>query len=161
VSRLEKPLEHEILYATGDLLLRAEVDLHLRDNAGNWHQQTFRVDSGSDISSMPAWRAKVLGLAIPQAGISLPVNSAVGQVVMVVHSGLLRMKVEGMDQTEYVIPCHFRGDPDSPPDPSVPAAMLPRNLLGLSGVVDKLRITTDGTPVSESAPYGLLIVEKI
>jgi len=38
--------------------------------------------------------------------------------------------------------------------------MLPRNLLGLSGVVDKLRITTDGKPVSAAAPYGLLIIDK-
>ena len=161
MSRLEKPLDHTILYATGDLLLRAEVDIHLKDNAGNWQQQTFRVDSGSDISAMPAWRAKALGLPIPQAGTLLPVNTAYGQVTMMVRSGLLRMKVEGMDQTEYVIPCHFRGDPDTSPDPSVSAAMLPRNLLGLSGVVDKLRITTDGKPVSAAAPYGLLIIEKI
>jgi hypothetical protein len=137
------------------------VDLHLKDKAGNWQQQEFRVDSGSDISSMPAWRAKAIGLPIPQAGILLPVNTAYGQVMMMVRSGLLRMKVEGMDQTEYVIPCHFRGDPNTPPDPSVSAAMLPRNLLGLSGVVDKLRITTDGKPVSAAAPYGLLIIEKI
>jgi hypothetical protein len=38
---------------------------------------------------------------------------------------------------------------------------FPRNLLGLSGVVDKLRITTDGTPLSMSAPYGVVIIEKI
>ncbi len=161
MSRLEKPLKHEILYATGDLLLRAEVDLHLKDNAGNWQRQTFRVDSGSDISAMPAWHAKALGLPIPQAGILLPVNTAHGQVMMVIRSGLLRIKVEGMDQTEYVIPCHFRGDPDTPPAPSVSPTALPRNLLGLSGVVDKLRITTDGKAVSAAAPYGLLIIEKI
>ena len=161
MSRLEKPLDHEILYATGDLLLRAEVDLHLKDSTGKWQQQTFRVDSGSDISSMPAWRAKALGLPMPQAGLSLPVNTAYGQVTMMIRSGLLVMRVEGMDQTEYVIPCHFQADPDTPPNPSVSAALLPRNLLGLSGVVDKLRITTDGKPVSAAAPYGLLIVERI
>jgi hypothetical protein len=161
VSRLEKPLGHDILWATGDLLLRAELDLHLRDATGNWHQQPFRYDSGADITAMPAWRAKALGLPMPLAGILLPVNTAVGQVTMMVRSGLLRIRVEGMDQTEYLIPCHFRGDPDTPPDPSISSALLPRNLLGLSGVVDKLRITTDGKPVSPAAPYGLLIMEKL
>jgi hypothetical protein len=63
------PLIHEVLWPTGDLLLRAEVDLHLRDSAANWQQETFRVDNGSDISAMPAWRAKGLGLPMPQAGI--------------------------------------------------------------------------------------------
>ena len=91
----------------------------------------------------------------------LPVNTAAGPVTVLVRSGLLRMRVDGMDQTEYVIPCHFRGDPDSPPDPSVPLATLPKNLLGLSGVVDKLRIITDGTPLSAIAPYGVVVLEKI
>jgi len=158
MSRLEKPLDHEILYATGDLLLRAEVDLHLRDSAGNWPQQTFRVDNGSDITAMSAALAMQLGLPMPQNGVHLQVNTAVGLVTMMVRSGYLRMKVEGMDQTEYVIPCHFRGDPLVAP---VPPVTLPRSLLGLSGVVDKLRITTDGTPLSMAAPYGVVIIEKI
>jgi len=161
VSRLEVPLIHETLWATGDLLLRAEVDLYLRDSQGNWQRQTFRVDNGSDISAMPAWRAKGLGLPMPQNAVRVPVNTAAGQIVMEVRSGLLRMRVDGMDATEYLIPCHFRGDPNSPPDPSVPLATLPKNLLGLSGVVDKLRIITDGTPLSATAPYGVVIIEKI
>jgi hypothetical protein len=158
MSRLEKPLDHEIHPITGDLLLRAEVDLHLRDAAGNWLQQTFRVDSGSDITAMSAVLAMRLGLPMPQRGVRLPVNTAIGQLVLEVRSGYLRMKVEGMDATEYVIPCHFRGDPLAPP--SLPAT-LPRSLLGLAGVVDKLRITTDGTPLSMSAPYGVVMFEKI
>jgi hypothetical protein len=158
MSRLEKPLDHVILYATGDLLLRAEVDLHLCDSAGNWHQQTFRVDNGSDITAMSAGLAMQLGLPMPQNGVLLPVNTSVGRVSVMVRSGYLRMKVEGMDQTEHVIPCHFRGDPLLP---SVPPATFPRSVLGLSGVVDKLRIAIDGTPLSMVAPYGVVIIEKI
>jgi hypothetical protein len=158
VSRLEKALDHEIHPITGDLLLRAEVDLHLQDSAGNWQQLTFRVDNGSDITAMSAVLARQLGLLMPQQGVRIPVNTATGQVTMEVRSGLLRMKVEGMDATEYVIPCHFRGDPFA--TPALPGS-LPRSLLGLSGVADKLRITTDGTPLSMSAPYGVVIVEKI
>jgi hypothetical protein len=159
VSRLEVPLKDSVLYATGDLLLRGELDLHLRDAAGNWHRVTFRYDSGSDISSMSAALARALGLPLPQAGLMLPVSTATGQVLMEARSGLLRMRVEGMDATEYVVPCHFRGDAHAPVIPG--SAAIPRNLLGLAGVVDKLRITTDGTPVSAAAPHGLLIVEKI
>ena len=49
-----------------------------------------------------------------------------------------------MDQTEYGFPCFFLGDPDTPPDPKAPPAAIPRYLLGLSGVVDKLRIVFVG-----------------
>lgn len=54
MSRLEVPLKHQILWHTGDLALRAELDLLLKDRAENWHPQTFRVDTGSDLTSMPA-----------------------------------------------------------------------------------------------------------
>ena len=57
-----------------------------------------------------------------------------------------------MDLTEYVFPCDFFGDPDVPP----PATA--RNLLGLSGVIDQIHLTFDGT-YSLAAPYGLLVVE--
>ncbi len=64
-----------------------------------------------------------------------------------------------MDATEYVFPCFFLGDPNTPLH-AYTRQTLPRNLLGLSGVVDKLRITYDGTPAPRAA-YGNLIVEKL
>jgi hypothetical protein len=62
-----------------------------------------------------------------------------------------------MDGTVYWLPCYFVGDPDAPLDPNAPA---PISLLGLSGVIDKLRLTFDGTS-SLPAPHGNLIVEKL
>jgi hypothetical protein len=159
MSRLHIPLDHDILFATGDLLLRAEVDLLLKDNSGNWQAQTFRVDSGSDLPSMPAFRAKALDLPMPQKGVGLPVNTTAGPVTLTVRSGVLRIRVVGLGPGEYVIPCHFLGDPDQPPDPKASSAG-PRNLLGLAGVVDKLRLTFDGTP-TPGAAYGNLVVEKL
>jgi hypothetical protein len=57
-----------------------------------------------------------------------------------------------MDPAEYTFPCYFLGDPD------VPVAR-PRNLLGLTGVINQLRFIFDGA-TSRFAPYGVLIVEK-
>ena len=37
---------------------------------------------------------------------------------------------------------------------------FPRSLLGLSGVVDKIRILFDGTPTA-MAPHGLMAIERI
>jgi hypothetical protein len=47
----------------------------------------------------------------------------------------------------FTFPCFFLGDPDAPALTSGgQAAVSPRKLLGLSGVVDKMRIVFDGTP---------------
>ncbi len=37
---------------------------------------------------------------------------------------------------------------------------FPRSLLGLSGVVDKIRILFDGTPTA-TAPHSLMVIEKV
>jgi hypothetical protein len=59
----------------------------------------------------------------------------------------------GLDATEYVFPCYFLGDP------AVPMAD-PKNLLGLTGVINQVRLIFDGA-TSLTAPRGVLIVEKI
>jgi hypothetical protein len=57
-----------------------------------------------------------------------------------------------MDATSYLFPCYFLGDPDT--------SIAAQNLLGLSGVIDQIRLTFDGTN-SVTAPYGVLVVEKV
>jgi len=69
-----------------------------------------------------------------------------------VRSGLLRVRIVGMDATEYVFPCYFLGDPNVP-------LVNARNLLGLTGVINQVRFTFDGTH-SVVAPCGILVVEK-
>lgn len=64
-----------------------------------------------------------------------------------------------LDQTEYAFPCFFLGDPHVAPDPNAPATSQPRHRLGLSGVIDKIRISFEGDP-GPGAPHGYLIVEK-
>jgi hypothetical protein len=56
--------------------------------------------------------------------------------------------------TTYVFPCYFLGDPDVPPPTPV------KNLLGLSGVINQVRLGFDGT-WSPGTPWGILVVEKI
>ncbi len=160
MSLLEVPLDPDILPVTGDLLLRALLNLHVRDALGNWLPQVFRVDSGSDISAMPAWHAKALGLPMPLTGTIMNLNLAMGQQAVIVRSGILRIKVDGLSPMEHVIPCHFRGDPDIAPPTTSPAA-IPRNLLGMTGVVDKLRITFDGSLTSLAASFGVMLVEEL
>jgi hypothetical protein len=100
MSRLLVPLDHQILWSTGDVILRAELDLYLKDGSGNWHREVFRVDSASDITTYPA-------------------------------------------------------------QPNAPPGRVPRNLLGVSGVVDKIRLSFDGTPGPPHALYGYMVAEKL
>ena len=157
MSRLEVPLRYHILWSTGDLILRAYLDLHLKDIQGNWHAKTFRVDSASDMTTVPAYDAKQLGLSLPQ----YPSPIVHEQTGLEVRSGFIACRVMGMDLTEYLVPCFFLGDPSTAPDPNTLPARLPRYLLGPSGVVDKFRWTFDGTPAGPHAPHGYLIVERV
>jgi hypothetical protein len=154
MSRLDVPLLSKKVWATGDIVLRAELGLLIRDDNGVLRPETFRVDSGTEMTSMAAARAKALDLPMPRNPIFLDINGIRHEV----RPGLSRAQVVGMDGTENVFPCYFLGSPDAMPDPNQPP-VIARNLLGLTGVVDKLRILFDGTP-SSSARHGYMVVEK-
>jgi hypothetical protein len=148
MSRLEVPLRVRRFQATGDIALRAELLLSLNVKLGTWREALFLVDSGTEMTTMPATRAREFDLPIPRKPvIGLTLH---GQEV---RAGLLRARIVGMDQTEYVFPCYFLGDPDSP-QPS-----RAKNLLGLSGVINQVRLSFDGSS-SSVAPHGILVVEK-
>jgi hypothetical protein len=58
MSRLEVPLRHRTLRATGDTVLWADLVLSLKTNRGVWKQIPFRVDSGTEMTTMPAFEAR-------------------------------------------------------------------------------------------------------
>lgn len=159
MSRIQIPLVARTLWATGDVLLRAQVPLLVRTSSQKWRRFTFRYDSGSEITTMPAARAKRYRLPFPQNPVpGLAMITPAGRVPEV-RAGMIKIQIMGMDGTEYWIPCYFLGDPNAPL-PSTQISRTTANVLGLSGVVDKLRIITDGTPTL-GADYGNVIVEKI
>jgi hypothetical protein len=148
MARLEVRLVVRTLHATGETVLHARLILEAKNNRGIWVPFEFVVDPGTEMTTMPTEEARKRDLPIPMQ----PVRGLAlrGQEV---RRGLMRAHIPGLDATEYAFPCYFLGDPNvAPADP--------KNLLGLSGVIDKVRRTFDGTP-SAAAQYGLLIVEKI
>jgi hypothetical protein len=66
MSRLEVPLIARKLQSTGDTLLRAELVLELKTNHGLWDEMTFLVDSGTEMTTMPASEARDRDLPIPR-----------------------------------------------------------------------------------------------
>jgi hypothetical protein len=158
MSRLQVPLNARILWSTGDIVLWAELNVVVKDDRGNWQPHTFRVDSASDMTTLPAYDCMQMGISMPQSQTHGLVHEQTG---LPVRAGAIRCQIVGMDPTEYVFPCFFLGDPHTPPSPATPPGRLPRRLLGLSGVVDKIRWTFDATPAGLAAPHGYLTVEKI
>jgi hypothetical protein len=156
MSRLELPLLTKTIALTGDIAIRAELTIRIKTNAQSWEPVVFLVDPGTEMTTLPAARAKQLGIPFPQKPV--PRLGITGKIAEV-RAGLIRARVDGMDPTEYVFPCYFIGDPVAPFDPQRPPR-FPRSLLGLSGVVDKIRILFDGTPTA-TAPYGLMVIERI
>jgi hypothetical protein len=146
MARVEIPLLHRTLTTTGDKVLHAELDLELRNNQNAWKRVTFVFDSGTEMTTMPAAKARSLDLPMPRR----PVRGLRfrGQEA---RAGLLRARVVGLDRTECHFPCYFLGDPDVPPTD-------PKNLLGMTGAINQIRLILDGT-YTQAAPYGRLIVE--
>ena len=133
MSHLEVPLRDRKLWATGDVLLRAELCLLLKDNAARWRAATFLVDSGTEMTTMPAWLAKQRDLPMPRKVATGAIHKQTG---LEIRAGLLGARIIGLDGTEFTFPCFFLGDPDAPPSGSQ-AATPSRKILGLSGVVPR------------------------
>lgn len=156
MSRLVVPVTDVKLWHTGDVLLRLFVELHLKDESGGWKSEEFRVDTGADLTTFPAYDAKQLGIPIPGSPAAGVTHTQTG---LEIRSGILRFRIDGMDATEYAIFCLFLGDPDTPPN-AAQKATLPRKLLQPLQLVDRLRFTEQKDPTLGNL-YGEMVIEKV
>ena len=143
MSRLAIPIIGKTLWATGDVRLWADIALLIRDGSGQYQQERFRVDSGTEITTFPAYLAKQFGLAVP----ARPAPARHHPTGLEIRSGLLRFRIAGMDLTEYAVACLFLGDPSVVPSPAQ-AAAFPRQLLQPFALLDYLRFTIDHDPAT-------------
>jgi hypothetical protein len=154
MSQLQIPISGKILFATGDLKLWADITVLLKDAAGNWQSQTFRIDSATEITTFLAHKAKQLGLPLPTQQVRGVVHAQTG---LEIRSGYLWFRVVGLDATEYVTACRFLGDPDTPAFGQ--SVALPRKLIQPLGLRDKLRFILD-KDLSDGTPYGTITIQK-
>jgi hypothetical protein len=126
------PITGQTLWATGDVRLWVELDLLVKDNAGAWQRETFRLDTATDITTFPAQRARQRNLPIPNKA---AIGATHTQTGLEIRSGLLHFRIDGMDTTEYAVACFFLGDPQTSPTGN-PAA-LPRKLLQPLALLDR------------------------
>ena len=66
MSQIEIPLVARKLQTSGDNVVRAELDLELKTDHGTWMTVRFRVDSGTEMTTMPAAEAEARDLPIPK-----------------------------------------------------------------------------------------------
>jgi hypothetical protein len=85
MSRLEVPLAYRKLQTTGDVVVHAELVLTIKTARGVWEPFPFLIDSGTEMTTMPAGEAKHEDLPIPRR----PVPGLTFQGLEV-RSGLLR-----------------------------------------------------------------------
>jgi hypothetical protein len=156
MSRLIVPVLAKPLWATADVRLWITLVLSVRDGAGNYVNQEFRVDSATDITTFPAHEARRLGLVVP----AMPAAVHHPQTGLEVRAGMLRFRVDGMDQTEYAVSCLLLGDPNAGSPPGTPAGLLPRKLLQPLALLEKLRFTMEKDLTGQNQ-YGQLVVEKV
>src|SRR5262249_1567357 len=102
MSRLVVPVSGQTLWSTGDVRLWIYCAPLWKEKAGGWTGRTFRVDSATALPPFPAHEARQLNLPMP---VQASVGASHTQTGLEIRSGLLRFRIEGMDLTEYVVPC--------------------------------------------------------
>ena len=65
MPRLVLPVRSKPIRATAEVRLWVDIDLLLKDGSGNFVPETFRVDSATDLTTFPAYRARELNLPLP------------------------------------------------------------------------------------------------
>ena len=66
MSRLEVPLAYSKLQTTGDIVVHAELTLAFKTDRGAREPITFLVDSGTEMTTVPAQDAKDQFLPMPK-----------------------------------------------------------------------------------------------
>lgn len=146
------PLKFARLRQTGEMTVKAETWFLVRTTRGSFEPLLMLVDTGANITTIPVPHAINAGVAIPTRRITLDVQTATGVVRQQVHPGYIQVRVPGISHPHpFEWPCHFVDQPGVAP---------PISVLGLSGVLDDLRLTFDGT-YSLDARYGVLLVEPV
>lgn|SRR5262245_21129230 len=135
---------------TGFVGVKARIELLVRSRFGTFEPLRFQVDSAANVTSIPVTRARNSRIAIPAKTIEINVRTSAGTVRQRVHPGRITVRVPGLPGGDFSWPCHFVEQ----------AGDVPTALLGLSGVLDDLRITFDGR-YSADAPYGWLVLEEV
>lgn len=145
------PLAHTRLRQTGETAVIPRISLPVRAASGEFASLEFVVDTGANFTSVPVAEANRLGITVPARVVTLEVRTAVSTVNQRVHPGHIQVQVPGLDGHTFRWPCHFVEHGQG---------VDPTSMLGLSGILNDLRLTFDGT-YSLDARYGVLLLEPV
>jgi hypothetical protein len=146
---LRVPLQAVRIPATGETAVKPFLRLLVHTGQGDFTPLRFLVDSGSSLTTIAVSRANTLGLIVPEKVVTLNVQTAVGRIQQRRRPGRITARVPGLPGRQFFWPCHFVEDAGGSP---------PISALSLTGVIDDLRITFDGS-YSLEARYGWMLLE--
>jgi len=142
------PLEGRFI-ETGARVIQAKLKLLLQTSKPGFASVDFIVDPGCGITSIPRMVAENGGIPIPNKSHIKPiaVRTSTGRSSQRVRFGKIGVRVPGLATGTFYWDCHFVEPPHAPHIA----------LLGLTGVLDDLRLIFDGTYSIEN-PYGVLVL---
>ena len=146
---LRVPLEGFHVRGVEGPLIRAVVTLQVRTARYGFRDIEFLVDTGACLTTLPVELAQELGIPFPRRKVDVPVVTGAGRIRQVRHAGRIRVVVPTWGSEEFDWPCHYVEHEGRRLTP----------VLGLTGVLDDLRITLDGT-YSLEARYGMLTLQR-
>lgn len=149
---IRTPILKKVIPGVDVHLLRAEVRLFFRSRNGLWIPQRFLMDTGTELTTLPASTAHHrLNCSLPESAMRLRVNNVEKEVRL----GTMEARVASSNGPRVQLPCAYVGPLEMGSAQTQPAE---RCLLGLTGLVNFFRLTFDGSP-QPTSPHGFLILE--
>ena len=143
------PLEATRL-VTGFIGIKAIIDLGVRTRHHEFQTLPFLVDSGSNVSTLPASLAETWDIPFPNKSVEIELRTATRRLRQRVHPANLVVRIPAFAGRDFAWPCHVVDRRSN----------QPQAVLGLAGVLQDFRITFDGAYALE-ARHGWLILEEV
>jgi hypothetical protein len=131
--------------------LRAMVPAEVRIAGGvHIHVPDFIVDTGSSYTMMSVYRARQIGIELPETWVRLPITTASETVTPRVYDGELQIRFRQLQGRTFRLYCVFveEMNPNALP------------ILGLNDFFDAFRVTFDAC-YSPEAPAGHMLFETV
>lgn len=145
-AEIQLPLYHNPSPTLGTTLSSPSIYLAVRTASAKVAELRFKVDPGSDVTSIPIQKAERFGIAVPTRTGRYAIKSSVGRRVVPARPGRITARILTLPDHEFDWPCIF-----------VPAAGMdtPEPILGLTGLAQDFMLTYD-TTYRPGAPFGIL-----
>jgi hypothetical protein len=145
-AEIQLPLEGNPSPTLGRIFSSPSIYLAVRTARARLTELRFKIDPGSNVTSIPMRTAEGFGIAISPRRGQFDIKSSTGRNVVEARLGQITARFPTLPGYEFEWPCIFVPSKSvEPPDP----------ILGLTGLAQDFMLTYD-TTYRPGAPYGIL-----